>query len=156
MHTHILDIFVFSYFLAQKLQCLNISMDAQLHISLYMHLFDFRLCAFCNFIIGTMLNCSLIKKLKISMILRGRSSRILIGPADFPPPTGAYPGFVVWGVGRALKARRATNEAPPALREVGCREGVSLSRLCPLSRKNFFTSERKMAHFGAFWVIFLQ
>lgn len=35
-------------------------------------------------------------------------------------------------------------------------EGAEVGGVCPLPRKFFFISELKMAHFGAFWLLFFQ
>jgi len=63
---------------------------------------------------------------------------------------------VVWGAGRV------PNEAPPAPRDGVWGGGIPLPTGrevwgggCAPSPEKILTSERKMAHFGAFWVIFL-
>jgi len=77
----------------------------------------------------------------IAPTIQGYSSRIFIGPVNSPPPTGAYPGFVVWGCRPSAKG--ATNEVPPAPRGMGRgypppHWGRGLGReLCPLPRKKF-------------------
>ena len=82
--------------------------------------------------------------IEMFVMFQGCSSLILIGPPDFPPPTGPDPGFVVWGA--RPSAGGATNEAPAAPRGIGVVSGYppphwgrGLGRwLCPLRRKIYW------------------